>query len=137
MWLDGQPTKSKGKGKGKTQTNDSEELGEAASAEPRSSSLAAELDKSSETSSMTPPSEPGQLSKDEVLEKVSTEEASVTPVAETDHLYCPECYLPLHPDPKPERLFIFLHALKYTTSLGTFQTDMPAWSEEGWTWDQS
>ncbi|THU90456.1 pseudouridine synthase [Dendrothele bispora CBS 962.96] len=31
-------------------------------------------------------------------------------------LYCPECYLPLHPDPKPEQLYIFLHALRrYTT----------------------
>ncbi|TFK65564.1 tRNA-pseudouridine synthase [Pluteus cervinus] len=137
VWLDGQPTKSKGKGKGKAQINDGEERGEAVSAEPSSSSLAAEFDKSSETSPATPPSEPPQLSTDEVLEKVSTVELSVAPVVETDRVYCPECYLPLHPDPKPEKLFIFLHALKYTTSLGTFQTDMPAWSEEGWTWDQS
>lgn len=48
--------------------------------------------------------------------------------------YCPECYLPLHPDPKPERLYIFLHALRYTTSLGSFETEMPEWAAEGWTW---
>lgn len=56
---------------------------------------------------------------------------------ETGTLYCPECYLPLHPDPKPERLYIFLHALKYTTSLGCFETDMPEWAAEGWKWDQT
>ncbi|THH17090.1 hypothetical protein EW146_g3647, partial [Bondarzewia mesenterica] len=52
-------------------------------------------------------------------------------------LYCPECYLPLHPDPKPEKLYIFLHALRYTTSLGTFETEMPEWAAEGWEWDRS
>ncbi|KAI0686283.1 pseudouridine synthase [Cytidiella melzeri] len=51
--------------------------------------------------------------------------------------YCPECYLPLHPDPKPEKLFIFLHALRYTTSLGCFETDMPVWAAKGWEWDRS
>ncbi|TFY70093.1 hypothetical protein EVJ58_g33 [Rhodofomes roseus] len=51
--------------------------------------------------------------------------------------YCPECYMPLHPDPTPERLYIFLHALRYTTSLGSFETKMPEWAAEGWTWDRS
>lgn len=64
--------------------------------------------------------------------------AQVTVAAENDGmLYCPECYLPLHPDPKPERLYIFLHALRYTTSLGTFETGMPEWATEGWEWDRS
>lgn len=37
-----------------------------------------------------------------------------TPIVTTDPnlLYCPECYLPLHPDPKPEKLYIFLHAVR-------------------------
>ncbi|KAG8220523.1 pseudouridine synthase [Butyriboletus roseoflavus] len=52
----------------------------------------------------------------------------------TGTLYCPECYLPLHPDPKPERLYIFLHALKYELSLGRFETEMPEWAKEGWEW---
>ncbi|KAI0264169.1 pseudouridine synthase [Gloeopeniophorella convolvens] len=51
-------------------------------------------------------------------------------------LYCGECYLPLHPDPPPERLYIFLHALRYTTSLGVFETEMPAWAAEGWEWER-
>lgn len=50
-------------------------------------------------------------------------------------LYCGECYLPLHPDPLPERLYIFLHALRYTTSLGVFETEMPEWAAEGWEWE--
>jgi len=50
-------------------------------------------------------------------------------------LYCGECYLPLHPDPPPERLYIFLHALRYTTSLGVFETEMPEWAAEGWEWE--
>jgi tRNA pseudouridine32 synthase len=54
-----------------------------------------------------------------------------------DMAYCPECYLPLHPDPKPEKLYIFLHALRYTTSLGCFETDMPVWAAKGWEWDRS
>jgi hypothetical protein len=52
-------------------------------------------------------------------------------------LYCGECYLPLHPDPPPERLYIFLHALRYTTSLGVFETDMPEWAAEGWEWERT
>ncbi|KAJ8463436.1 hypothetical protein ONZ51_g10253 [Trametes cubensis] len=50
--------------------------------------------------------------------------------------YCPECYVPLHPDPKPESLYIFLHAIRYTTSLGCFETEMPEWASEGWEWEQ-
>ncbi|KAH9994297.1 pseudouridine synthase [Russula vinacea] len=39
-------------------------------------------------------------------------------------LYCSECYLPLHPDPPPERL------------LGVFETEMPEWAAEGWEWER-
>lgn len=56
--------------------------------------------------------------------------------ADRDALYCPECYLPLHPDPKPEKLYIFLHALRYTSpSLGAFETSLPEWAAEGYTWE--
>ena len=79
-----------------------------------------------------------QLSVSEALEKVSLEpEAGKDLVEESGNLYCPECYLPLHPDPKPEKLYIFLHALKYTTSLGEFETEIPEWATKGWKWDQS
>lgn len=47
-------------------------------------------------------------------------------------LYCRDCYLPLHPDPSPGKLFIFLHALRYTTSLGSFETEMPWWAQTTW-----
>jgi len=63
--------------------------------------------------------------------------AQVAVMEENDGaLYCNECYLPLHPDPLPERLYIFLHALRYTTSLGVFETDMPEWAAEGWKWQR-
>lgn len=82
----------------------------------------------------TPSSSPPQLSDMEVLEKISRMEPS--PV-HPEHVYCPECYLSLHPDPRPEKLYMFLHALKYTTSLGAFETDLPEWAAEGFQWDQS
>ncbi|CAA7260504.1 unnamed protein product [Cyclocybe aegerita] len=82
---------------------------------------------------------PPQLSVEGAVAKVSLAEPApeVIDPADSDHIFCPECYLPLHPDPKPEMLYIFLHALKYTTSLGEFSTDMPEWAAEGWTWDQT
>ena len=53
-----------------------------------------------------------------------------------DDLYCPECYLPLHPDPTPEKLYIFLHALRYTSaSLGAFETRLPEWSAKDYIWE--
>ncbi|PPQ98363.1 hypothetical protein CVT26_013619 [Gymnopilus dilepis] len=84
----------------------------------------------------TPPS--GQLTLEEAVEKISIAPATGFDVtSEGEHIYCPECYLPLHPDPNPEKLYIFLHALKYTTSLGSFSTEMPEWAAEGWEWDPS
>ncbi|THH29543.1 hypothetical protein EUX98_g4651 [Antrodiella citrinella] len=84
-----------------------------------------------------------QLTSEEVLEKLKVvdgllaKEAVETEATTDDMHYCPECYLPIHPDPKPERLYIFLHALRYTTSLGSFETEMPEWAAEGWEWDRS
>ncbi|EIN06416.1 pseudouridine synthase [Punctularia strigosozonata HHB-11173 SS5] len=96
------------------------------------------------------PSEPPQLSTEEALAKITvtsatkelpTSNAIAASEEKTMHseslLYCPDCYLPLHPDPKPEKLYIFLHALRYTTSLGSFETEMPVWAREGWKWDRS
>jgi len=85
-----------------------------------------------------PTDQPPQFTTEEILNKISQMESLPDPSAfsESEHLYCPECYLPLHPDPKPERLYIFLHALKYSTSLGAFETEMPEWATEGYEWDQ-
>jgi len=96
---------------------------------------------------LEPTTPPSQLSVDEALAKLNvmaptSSELTTTPVVinndgeHVESLYCPECYLPLHPDPKPDRLYIFLHALRYTTSLGCFETDMPEWAAEGWSWDR-
>ncbi|PBK71297.1 pseudouridine synthase [Armillaria solidipes] len=86
----------------------------------------------------TPVTEVPQLSVDEAVERAQGLAPVVpTPLVEAGQHYCPECYLPLHPDPKPEKLYIFLHALRYTTSLGAFETEMPEWSAPDWDWDRS
>jgi tRNA pseudouridine synthase 9 len=64
----------------------------------------------------------------EALDAESSPEGSGT--------YCPECYLPLFPDPSPDKLYIYLHALRYTTSLGTFDTPLPPWAKEDYVVDQ-
>ena len=84
-----------------------------------------------------------QLTDEEVAARMNSSETaegaseSLLPLDQDGHQYCPECYLPLHPDPKPEKLYIFLHALRYTTSLGSFETEMPDWAAEGWTWNRN
>lgn len=93
-----------------------------------------------EVPSITTRTEP-QLTDEEVASRMNDPGAtgassgSLVPLDENGHQYCPECYLPLHPDPKLESLYIFLHALRYTTSLGSFETEMPDWAAEGWTWN--
>ncbi|KAF8322243.1 hypothetical protein DL93DRAFT_1281753 [Clavulina sp. PMI_390] len=57
--------------------------------------------------------------------------------ADDDGRYCKECFLPLHPDPQPDRLFIFLHAWRYTTKEWSFKTDMPFWAAKGYQWQHS
>ncbi|OCF43941.1 DRAP deaminase [Kwoniella heveanensis CBS 569] len=50
--------------------------------------------------------------------------------------FCTECFVPLPPDPDPETLFIYLHALRYTTEeLGTWETPLPRWASETWDGD--
>ncbi|KAG8862623.1 hypothetical protein FRB96_001182 [Tulasnella sp. 330] len=51
--------------------------------------------------------------------------------------YCEECFVPLYPDPKPSQLYIYLHALRYTTSKWSFATEMPFWAKKGWIPEQS
>ncbi|KAJ7935387.1 pseudouridine synthase [Mycena leptocephala] len=85
------------------------------------------------------PPQPPQLTVAEAVDRASAIEAQAeaTTISLSENSYCPECYLPLHPDPKPGKLYIFLHALRYTTSLGKFETPMPEWAQEGWVWDRS
>ena len=47
--------------------------------------------------------------------------------------FCKDCFVPVADDPDPETLFIYLHALRYTTeSLGVWETPMPRWAAEKW-----
>ncbi|CAE6425854.1 unnamed protein product [Rhizoctonia solani] len=47
-------------------------------------------------------------------------------VADDGSLYCTECYLPLRPDPKPESLYIFLHALSRNVEINGTLIFQPA-----------
>ncbi|KAH9935201.1 pseudouridine synthase [Epithele typhae] len=86
---------------------------------------------------------PAQITEEDVM-KLAAEDASAASQApppapelivdKNGMYYCSECFVPLHEDSKPETLYIFLHALRYTTSLGTFETEMPEWAAEGWDW---
>ena len=105
---------------------------------PQSKSATREqLASDSDTPAPTEPENLGQLTLSEATSRLPSL-AAPEPEADPDTgtLYCPECYLPLHPDPKPDKLYIFLHALTYELSLGRFETVMPEWAKEGWTWEQ-
>lgn len=45
---------------------------------------------------------------------------------------CPDCKVPLLPDPDPETLFIYLHAFKYETDQWSFEDAFPWWAEDDW-----
>ncbi|KNZ52620.1 hypothetical protein VP01_34g9 [Puccinia sorghi] len=50
-----------------------------------------------------------------------------------DAQFCPDCGIPLLPDPKPEQLYIYLHAFRYQTNCWDFSSPMPWWSvDEEW-----
>ena len=70
-------------------------------------------------------------------EPLSDEHAS--PFPRPDHIpegFCETCFVPLHDDPDPEKLFIYLHALRYTTeALGVWETPLPRWAGEDWDGD--
>jgi hypothetical protein len=63
----------------------------------------------------------------------------VTPLEPPVYLppgFCQQCFVPVADDPDPETLFIFLHALRYTTpKLGEWATPLPRWAEDGWAGD--
>lgn len=59
-----------------------------------------------------------------------------SPLPKPDFLpegFCDQCYVPVPDDPDPEGLFIYLHALRYTTpKLGEWSTPLPRWAESRW-----
>ena len=53
-------------------------------------------------------------------------------VAEDPSAFCSTCYVPLVKDPRPEQLFIWLHALRYTTTEWDWKSEVPYWARESW-----
>ncbi|BGP12169.1 hypothetical protein JCM10213v2_000080 [Rhodosporidiobolus nylandii] len=43
--------------------------------------------------------------------------------------FCGTCFTPLLPDPKPEQLFIWLHAMRYSTAEWDWKSELPYWAE--------
>ncbi|POY70497.1 hypothetical protein BMF94_6411 [Rhodotorula taiwanensis] len=43
--------------------------------------------------------------------------------------FCSTCFVPLVPDPRPEQLFIWLHAMRYTTIEWDWSSELPYWAE--------
>lgn len=62
-----------------------------------------------------------------------------SPLRRPDYLppgFCEQCFVPLPDDPDPEGLFIYLHALRYTTeNLGRWETPLPRWAGSEWDGD--
>ena len=53
-------------------------------------------------------------------------------VEEDPSAFCATCYVPLVKDPRPEQLFIWLHALRYTTTEWDWKSEIPYWARESW-----
>ncbi|KAJ9480282.1 tRNA pseudouridine(32) synthase, mitochondrial [Pseudozyma hubeiensis] len=53
-------------------------------------------------------------------------------VREQSSDFCSECKIPLLPDPKPEELYIYLHAIKYWSDEWSFEDALPWWAREDW-----
>lgn len=53
-------------------------------------------------------------------------------VADDGRGYCPDCFLPLVPDPPAESLYIYLHAIRYETEEWSYEDEMPWWARENW-----
>ncbi|KAG8967427.1 hypothetical protein FRC03_009947 [Tulasnella sp. 419] len=46
--------------------------------------------------------------------------------------FCSECFAPLYAEADVSRSYIYLHALRYTTTRWSFATQLPFWAREGW-----
>ncbi|GAA5991419.1 hypothetical protein JCM10908_003305 [Rhodotorula pacifica] len=62
----------------------------------------------------------------------SPEEPSTAARASDDDGFCTTCFVPLVPDPRPEQLFIWLHAMRYTTTEWDWSSELPYWAEENY-----
>lgn len=51
---------------------------------------------------------------------------------EVEEGVCAECFLPLLVEEPRKQLFIYLHALRYTTTEWDWSSEMPDWAIEGY-----
>ena len=76
--------------------------------------------------------ENGEIPSKGLNRPVDIETAWQKRVREQSSDFCPECKIPLLPDPKPEELYIYLHAIKYWTDDWSFEDALPWWAREDW-----
>ncbi|KAJ1599077.1 hypothetical protein NDA14_001251 [Ustilago hordei] len=76
--------------------------------------------------------EHGELPAKGLNRPVDIETAWQKRVREQSSDFCPECKIPLLPDPKPKELYIYLHAIKYWTDEWSFEDALPWWAREDW-----
>ncbi|KAJ8297324.1 RNA pseudouridylate synthase domain-containing protein 2 [Rhodotorula toruloides] len=65
----------------------------------------------------------------DVVSSAAEEDGAAERAGEADG-FCSTCFTPLHPDPKPEALFIWLHAMRYKTIDWDWSSKLPYWAEE-------
>lgn len=72
----------------------------------------------------------GRLVELSLLDDLTEEEVKEKEDDKGDGTFCPSCFVPLVPDPRPDQLFIWLHALRYKTTEWDYQSEYPYWSLE-------
>lgn len=92
----------------------------------------AKLSTKSTTSSFT--SSPSfQLSEPSVISSKSSDDNDDYVAVDEQGPYCRACGVPLLPDPRPEQLFIWLHAMKYSSPEWDFSSKyLPNWASDNW-----
>lgn len=72
----------------------------------------------------------GRLLELSLLDDLTEEEVKEKEEDKGDGTFCPSCFVPLVPDPRPDQLFIWLHALRYKTTEWDYMSEYPYWSLE-------
>ncbi|KAK4705491.1 hypothetical protein P7C70_g712, partial [Phenoliferia sp. Uapishka_3] len=76
-----------------------------------------------------------KVARGEEIAPAEDEEDLVDPTSEGPESglgFCPTCFQPELADPTPDQLFIWLHALRYTTTDWDWSSELPYWALDSW-----
>lgn len=65
-------------------------------------------------------------------EPASSDSGVVEAKGGSDVGFCSVCFTPLIPDPKPDQLYIWLHAMRYYTQQWDWRSEGPDWARPEW-----